>query len=453
MRFRNEMRLYFNFVTMLIMAATLFALPAAVLGQGRLVRVPAREVKADLTVTNETAKTETPDTFEAEPETTCSNGHINFTDGGTVSGSGTSTRRQYSGGGVNVRARAWSRTKGSGGTWAAAYLGSYGSAGLGVTDTSESGNDPDHKVDNIGRLNYIVFAFDQPVSPHMVQLESVSNDSDITVYVGTVANAYNSAPTPSDTLLAGFFTENNNGGSSARDADINAGNVVGNVLIVAARIDQETDNFKVANVNKNCQSSTRITFVKEVLTVSNTNASTQSFGFTSTGTPSSFNLVDNNVTGPDRITMNVTAGSPVTVTENLTVGWTLGNLVCTGTAASVVDFTNRKVTVTAQSNETATCTFTNFQLGASAAKATISGRATMGDSRGVSGAILTLQNLSTGETRSVTSNSFGNYAFEDVEVGNFYMVSITHRRVRFAESSKFVDLSDNLAGFDFTGGF
>jgi Carboxypeptidase regulatory-like domain len=77
----------------------------------------------------------------------------------------------------------------------------------------------------------------------------------------------------------------------------------------------------------------------------------------------------------------------------------------------------------------------------------------MMDSRGVSGAIVTLQNLSTGERRSVTTNTFGYYSINEVEVGQFYMVSIAHRRYRFAESSRFFTLEDNLTDVNFVGAF
>ena len=48
--------------------------------------------------------------------------------------------------GVSVKASAFSRTNSSG-AWATAYLGLFG-PGLGVTDGSENGSNPTHKVDN-----------------------------------------------------------------------------------------------------------------------------------------------------------------------------------------------------------------------------------------------------------------------------------------------------------------
>lgn len=171
--------------------------------------------------------------------------------------------------------------------------------------------------------------------------------------------------------------------------------------------------------------------------------------------PTAFSLVDNNVVGPDRISVAVAPATTVTATESVTLGWTLSDLSCTGTTAGNINinFGARTVSVTPQSGQNVVCTFRNLQLGASAASVKLSGRATLTDSRGVGGAIVTLQNLSTGERRSVTTNTFGYYSISDVEVGQFYMVSITHRRYRFAENSRFFTLESDLAGLDFVGGF
>jgi hypothetical protein len=385
-----------------------------------------------------------------EPETGCSNGHIEFTnDGNSTSGTWGNTRT-YSGGGVGVRARAWERTKGTGGSWQTAYLGQYGSAGLGVTDRVEGSGDPAHKVDNSGRLNYIVFAFNNPVSIDDIQLRSVSNDSDLSIWIGTVANAYTTSPTLSDALLAGFYSETNNTGSgSDRDADVNAGNVVGNVLVVAARADHDNDYFKVSDVYKKCPG-TQITFVKEVLTASQTNASTQSFAFTSTGVGSNgFSLTDNNVVGPDRITFSIGADSDVSATEGFTVGWTLSDVSCVGTQNWSWDPLGTTVTVKPSSGQNVTCTFTNAQLLPSAAKVTVSGRAMFANSRGISGAVLTLWDVETSQTRQVKTNSFGYYEFSDVEVGKFYVVSITHPRYTFSQNMQSFSLEDSLTTLDF----
>lgn len=451
MRFRNEARVYFKFVALFTLMAMLFtALPLSANAQGRVVRDSSRGVgdgSKSTTVESKVADDES----EFETETVvCSAGHIDFTNAGGSSSTSNGNVRMYSGGGVSVKATAWERTKGAGGTWQTAYLGQYGSAGLGVTDRVEGGGDPQHKVDNNGeRLNYVAFAFDQPISLDEINLQSVSTDSDLTVYIGTVANAYTTLPTLSDSLLTGFYSESNLGGNSNRDANVNAGNVVGNVVVVAAKVDESNDYFKIEDIRKNCPG-TQITFVKQVFTVDQTHGSTQSFGFTSTGLGSSaFSLVDNNVVGPDRITFSIPQDTDVTVTEGTTIGFTLVDVSCVGTQNWSWNPTGTTVSVKPAPGENVTCTFTNGQLGASAAKVSVSGRALLRSSRGVSGAVLTLWDIETGETRQVMTNSFGHYQFDEVEVGKFYVMSISHPRYVFSQNTQTFSLEDTLTSLDF----
>ena len=438
---RHTLSLSFRYLSTLTAGVAILLSLLAIPASAQLI------TKRSKTVTDEGGAVST---IDPETETVCSDGHINFTTGGSSTSDTWGNIRTYSASGTSVRARAWERTKGTGGVWQTAYLGQYGSAGLGVTDRVEGGADPAHKVDNNGRLNYIVFAFNNPVSIDTVQLRSVTTDSDITIYVGTVANAYTTSPTLSDALLAGFYSETNSTSSSSeRDADVNAGNVVGNVLVVAARIDHENDYFKVSDVFKKCPS-TQITFVKEVLTVDQTNASTSSFGFTTTGLSSTgFSLVDNNVVGPDRITFSVAANTAVSVTETSFAGFTPSDISCVGTQNFTVNLGTATVNVTPSAGQVVTCTFTNAQLRASAATVSVSGRAMMSNSRGISGATLTLLDIQTGENRQAKTNTFGYYEFADVEVGKFYVVTIVHPRYVFSQNMQTFSLEDSLTNLDF----
>jgi hypothetical protein len=152
--------------------------------------------------------------------------------------------------GVSVKASAFSRT--TGGTWNTAYLGVYGE-GLGVTDGSESGSNGTHRLDNVGRYNYILFEFSEQVKVDKAFLDSVVCDSDITVWIGNVEDVYNNHMTLSDAKLSslGFTEVNNTTSSYDRWADINNGGVKGNVLIIAASTSDSTpdDQFKLAKLN------------------------------------------------------------------------------------------------------------------------------------------------------------------------------------------------------------
>ncbi len=153
--------------------------------------------------------------------------------------------------GVSVNASAFSRDRATG-AWATAYLGAYG-GGLGVTDGSEGdGSGDTHTVDNLGGFdNYILFEFSQSVVIDAATLGYVVGDSDLTVWIGTVPNAYGNHQTLSDSLLSSFYTEENlTTLSSARVADINAGGISGNILIIAALASDTSpeDRFKVGSL-------------------------------------------------------------------------------------------------------------------------------------------------------------------------------------------------------------
>jgi hypothetical protein len=157
--------------------------------------------------------------------------------------------------GVMVKASAFSRT--SAGDWYTAYLGAY-SGGLGVTDGSENGSGGTHKVDNIGRDNYVLFEFSEAVVVDQVLLEAIANDSDIAVWIGSpTADPYNNHLTLSDALLSSLFREENltDEANASRTVSINASGLPGNVLVIAA-LDNDTspeDEFKIRKLFTECE--------------------------------------------------------------------------------------------------------------------------------------------------------------------------------------------------------
>jgi VCBS repeat-containing protein len=157
--------------------------------------------------------------------------------------------RSYTASGVSVHVSAFSREKGDSGAWSAAWLGSYG-GGLGVTDSQEgTGGDNGHTVDNICRDNFLLFEFDQEVVLDRAYLGYVVCDSDVKVWIGTVPGAFDSHLQLSDAVLAsmGFTEVNQTTLTSARWADLNAGEFAGNVIIIAADTTDKTpeDQFKL----------------------------------------------------------------------------------------------------------------------------------------------------------------------------------------------------------------
>ncbi len=156
--------------------------------------------------------------------------------------------RTFTTNGLSVKVSAFSRLKSSA-TWATAYLGSYG-GGLGVTDGGEGdGSANRHTVDNVDRNNYVLFEFSQPVVLNRAFLGYVVTDSDLSVWIGNFTDPYNNHLSLNDSVLGSFgFTEENlTDLTTTRWADVNAGEVVGNAIVIAALtsdLDPE-DNFKI----------------------------------------------------------------------------------------------------------------------------------------------------------------------------------------------------------------
>jgi hypothetical protein len=152
--------------------------------------------------------------------------------------------RQLTASGVSVRASGFSRS--SGGTWSLANVGAWDASGLGV----EHNGDDSHAIDNSGQKDYLLFEFSTMVELDRVYLGWVSGDSDLQAWIGTFNDPYNNHLTLSDAVMGNFsHTETNNGGSSARWADLNANLVVGNAIVIAARLDQSNDYFKLEKVD------------------------------------------------------------------------------------------------------------------------------------------------------------------------------------------------------------
>jgi len=159
--------------------------------------------------------------------------------------------RTYTNNGVSVNVTAFSRDKATG-AFATAYLGAYG-GGLGVTDSSESGAGDTHTVDNVGRDNYVMFTFNQSVTLDSAFLGYVVGDSDIQVWIGNFAGAFSTPLSLNSSVLGsmGFTELNSTTLTTARLADLNAGEFAGNVIVIAADTTDTSpeDNFKLEKLN------------------------------------------------------------------------------------------------------------------------------------------------------------------------------------------------------------
>ena len=85
-----------------------------------------------------------------------------------------------------------------------------------------------------------------------------------------------------------------------------------------------------------------------------------------------------------------------------------------------------------------------------AANVSVSGKVLTGRGFGIARALITLTSNSTGETRSVYTNSFGHYEFGDVPAGASYIVTVGARKYTFENPSQIINVSDSIAELNFT---
>ncbi len=62
---------------------------------------------------------------------------------------------------------------------------------------------------------------------------------------------------------------------------------------------------------------------------------------------------------------------------------------------------------------------------------------------------MTVINGATGETTTALTNPFGYYTIDNLQVGEFYLLQVAHKRYSFAEQSKTLTLNDSIADVDF----
>lgn len=144
-----------------------------------------------------------------------------------------------------------------------AYLGAYG-GGLGITNRGEgTGGSNSHTMDNRGRLEFMLFAFENAIIPTSITLTPYSDpnnnnykDTDFSVWIGTVAD--HTTATLAGMLIGSLdttFTRLPNSLSTTTSTrtvtNFNPNNYSGNVLIIASLIvnnDPKYDYVKVKEV-------------------------------------------------------------------------------------------------------------------------------------------------------------------------------------------------------------
>ncbi len=183
------------------------------------------------------------------------------------------------------------------------------------------------------------------------------------------------------------------------------------------------------------------------------------FSFTATGSGvSNFSLVDNGVIGPDRTTFsgltNFGAGNAVSIIEGTGSPYSLIAINCnsnpyggSGVNNNTTSVLSRNATIVLEAGEIVTCTFVNAVT--TAANVSASGKVTDAFGQPISRTRVTIQNTTTLETQIVYTNTFGNYRFDNLPAGDFYIVSVSNRRYVFAQDTQSFTLNDAIENVDF----
>jgi len=85
----------------------------------------------------------------------------------------------------------------------------------------------------------------------------------------------------------------------------------------------------------------------------------------------------------------------------------------------------------------------------SAATASLSGRVTTVDGRGINNAIMSISGGSLAAPRFVRTGSFGYFTFDDLPTGETYVVTINSKRYTFTVPTRVIQVNDNVEGVDF----
>jgi hypothetical protein len=90
------------------------------------------------------------------------------------------------------------------------------------------------------------------------------------------------------------------------------------------------------------------------------------------------------------------------------------------------------------------------QLASTAANVLAGGRVTTSDGRGISNVRVTITD-SNGATHSVLSDEFGYYSFDDIQAGETYIFSVSHKRYSFNQSTQVHSIVEETNQVNFVG--
>jgi hypothetical protein len=202
---------------------------------------------------------------------------------------------------------------------------------------------------------------------------------------------------------------------------------------------------------------TAVRVIKDVNIVGRTTSEAFSFASsTNFDAGGLFALRPDGVLGDDRIIRFVTPGT-FTISETLAAGssWSLTGINCTinagGGVAGTAIVSGPQVTLTVNAGNFVSCTYVNTFVGPTAAHASLNGRVATKAGVGIRGALVTILDATTGETKYAVTNTFGYYNFSELPVEDFYVLNVSAKRYTFSENSQqSLVMHEDAVGINFT---
>lgn len=88
-------------------------------------------------------------------------------------------------------------------------------------------------------------------------------------------------------------------------------------------------------------------------------------------------------------------------------------------------------------------------LAPTAANVAVGGRILTADGRGIRNVFISLTQIRTGAVRAAISSSFGNYRFDDLPVGESYLLTVRAKSYQFDPDTRLITLLDEMTDQDF----
>jgi hypothetical protein len=218
----------------------------------------------------------------------------------------------------------------------------------------------------------------------------------------------------------------------------------------------------------------KLTIIKEIANLSGVSDIIFGFDRSDTGVAGTadFFLQDNgdDTDGfSDRITIDYPLADNATTSVNITEliaavgnGWSVSDIECVDASGGVSFQSNstpqpgqwalnptNTATANLQTSELVTCTFSNTQSFGTAAPASIGGRVTASNGRGLAGVSVILTDLATSETVVVKTNTFGYYRFDSVDTNAYYSLTVASKRYSFPNPTVYFTLEGDMLDMNF----